>query len=150
MAIPWLPIVLEHPNLLIGPLVVPGRGPCYTCFRLRFLQHSYTADLTEALYEFYQSNPRSGPKGYLPVHASLAAAFACQAVKALQNGLDSWVGEVRVINLLTFSMAKANVIGVHGCERCGTGGDERSRSSVRLAGDLEHILGLPDESEGLG
>src|SRR3954452_20461772 len=29
LRVPWLAVVLEHPQLRVGPAVVPGHGACY-------------------------------------------------------------------------------------------------------------------------
>src|SRR5689334_12202771 len=64
--IPWLPVIQEHPLVRIGPAVIPGLGPCYSCARQRFLQHDDDAQMSKALLSFYEGHPGAGPVGYLP------------------------------------------------------------------------------------
>jgi bacteriocin biosynthesis cyclodehydratase domain-containing protein len=133
--VPWLPVVVEHPRLRVGPLVIPGAGPCYRCFRLRLAQHDPHASVASALVARYERDPWAGPAGHLPGHALLAAASALRAVYEL-DGATACAGRVRELNLLTQDTRSASVVGVHGCERCGSGRDERDRSWRALRDDL--------------
>ena len=47
--IPWLPVVMEHPRMRIGPLVFPGEGPCFRCFTMRLAQHDPQYETTVAV-----------------------------------------------------------------------------------------------------
>ena len=138
--VPWLPVIYEHPYLFIGPTVVPGVGPCYSCFRLRYLQHSKTEDLTDVLDSYYASHPAAGPRGYLPTTVAFAAAIVWEVTQRLTLEPEVEAGQIRQINLLSLETHKSRVVGVHGCEHCGCGRDERTRSVAQLAADLNFIL----------
>jgi hypothetical protein len=71
----WLPIVMEHPVITIGPLVRPPGGPCFTCSHRRRVQHEIGDELSAVVKAAYMADPAWGPEGYLPHHARLAAAI---------------------------------------------------------------------------
>ena len=37
---PWFPVLLDHPHLRVGPVVVPGQSACHRCFDRRRRQHA--------------------------------------------------------------------------------------------------------------
>lgn len=137
--VPWLPVVFEHPHLRVGPVLVPGRGPCYHCFRGRLAQHGSAPELTQAL-EQHLGPDDAGPGGFLPAHVTFAAGAAQAALAALRaDGGSDDAGQVRWLNVVTARLGHARVTGVHGCRRCGRRHDERQRSHARLEADLESL-----------
>lgn len=138
--VPWLPVVLEHPRLRVGPLVVPGRGPCHRCFRDRSAQHDPRPEVTRALHAHLDASPEDGPLGYLPAHASIAAGLTRELLERVERGeVTSDAGVVRWIDLLSGRPGRANVVAVHGCSRCGLRRDPAERTHARLAADLQRI-----------
>ena len=131
---PWLPVVCEHPELRVGPLVVPGSGPCYGCFRMRLAQHVPSEQLTAELHSHYDADPTAGPRGHVPFHALLAAAAARSVIESGQPG------RVLQLNLVTQKSGSGRVVGVHGCPRCGGRVPERTRGHERLQLDVARVL----------
>jgi bacteriocin biosynthesis cyclodehydratase domain-containing protein len=116
---PWLPVVMEHPRLRVGPVVVPGAGACYRCFLRRRQQHEPDTAVTAALHAHYDAEPTAGPRGYLPHHVTLAAALAEAALTRFDDGtLAGQAGLVRHYHLLEHQVSSAHVTGLHGCPRC--------------------------------
>ena len=116
---PWIPVVAEHPYLVVGPTVVPGVGPCYRCFRRRLSQHGVDDELTELLHAHYDADPAAGPHGHLPAVATVAAAMACEAIERVAREPEAEAGRVRRLDLQTLHLLAGSVVGVHGCPRCG-------------------------------
>jgi len=141
--VPWLPVVYEHPHLRIGPLVVPGRGPCYHCFRGRLAQHGTAPELTQAL-ERHLGADDPGPGGFLPAHATFAAGAAQATLAALRDDEGEDVGRVRWLNVVTARPGSARVTSVHGCVRCGRRREERLRSFAWLEDDLATLAASPE------
>lgn len=141
--VPWLPVVHEHPHLRVGPLVVPGRGPCYHCFRGRMAQHASAPELTEAL-ERHLCADDPGPGGFLPAHATFAAGAAQATLAALRDGDGDDAGRVSWLNVVTARPGSASVTSVHGCVRCGRRRDERLRSFAWLEEDLVKLAAIRD------
>ncbi len=141
---PWLPVVLEHPRLRVGPVVVPGSGPCYRCFRERRAQHEQDSAITDALHAHYDATPAAGPAGFLPHHVGLAAALVEAELQRFDNGsLADNAGTVRHYHLLEHQASAAKVVAVHGCDRC------RHTKPVstwsQLADDLTALLPVLEE-----
>lgn len=138
--VPWLPIIAEHPYIYIGPSVVPGAGACYRCFRQRLMQHSSSADLSDALQAHYESVWEAGTRGYLPTMACFCAMIACDVAESLARDATGEAGAVRQIHVTSLRTLRGAVIGVNGCEQCGQGRDERTRSHAELEKELPQLL----------
>ncbi|AWK96227.1 TOMM precursor leader peptide-binding protein [Bacillus velezensis] len=137
---PWLPIIMEHPYLRIGPLIIPGKGPCFHCFHARLLQHSPVPEYLKKIDDHYAKHPEAGPKGYLRSFAGWSAAFVSIVLKSMEDG-ESLAGSMWQTNVLTRDSFRSNTIGVHGCPRCGLKRSEKSRSVDKLFESLQPLLG---------
>jgi bacteriocin biosynthesis cyclodehydratase domain-containing protein len=122
-SVPWLPVILEHPAIRIGPFVRPPTGPCFRCYATRKAQHDQQPWITAAMDAAYQRDQDCGPRGYLPQHARLAAAMAIEALDAgtasarrAAGGLLA--GEVVTVGLVTGGLQASPVLAVHNCDRC--------------------------------
>jgi len=136
---PWLPIIMDHPVLEIGPAVVPGDGACHGCYRSRLAQHDASRAVRAAVDRWYDMDAAIGPAGYLPSTALVAAAVAAEVVDRLSVSPESEVGRVRQLDVPTQQLKSGRVVGVHGCPRCGTGRDETTRSYERLPALLRGV-----------
>jgi bacteriocin biosynthesis cyclodehydratase domain-containing protein len=123
----WLPIVLEHPVLRVGPLVRPPAGPCFACYRARRFQHDTAYAVSSALNAAYDADPSLSPAGYLPQHARLAAAVATRFLARGETG------HVVTFDLVSWRGAAHRVLSCHGCDR------EQRASEPRTPLDLTLI-----------
>lgn len=118
---PWLPVVFEHPWILVGPWSAPPDGPCYRCYRGRRMQHSERTDTARAAADAYAADPTLGVSGHLPHHVRLATGLVRQVLRRREPGL------VLSVNTVGSRISAHRTLGVHGCPRCGTrdrlGGD---------------------------
>jgi bacteriocin biosynthesis cyclodehydratase domain-containing protein len=137
---PWLPVVLEHPVLRVGPAVVPGAGPCHGCFQRRAAQHAADRAVAGALERRYDTDPAAGPAGYLPPAALLGAALAVEAAARLAVLPVAEAGRLRRIDLLTQQLSAGRAVGVHGCVHCGLHRDGATRSYAGLRAELPKVL----------
>ncbi|AEV84086.1 hypothetical protein ACWT_3063 [Actinoplanes sp. SE50] len=137
---PWLPVILDHPVLEIGPAVLPGVGACHGCYRLRLAQHDPARTVRAAVDRHYELDPDAGPAGYLPSTALFAAAAAAEVVQRLRTDPEGEAGRVRQIEVPTQQLRTGRVVGVHGCPRCGLGRDEQTRSYDRLPEMMRGVL----------
>ena len=78
--VPWLPVVMDHRAVSVGPLVSQP-GPCFRCYRRRREQHDVQPAATAALLAAYARDAGAGPAGYLPHHARMAAGLATQMLR---------------------------------------------------------------------
>ncbi|MEU4216692.1 TOMM precursor leader peptide-binding protein [Actinoplanes sp. NPDC026623] len=136
---PWLPVVMDHPVLEIGPVVVPGAGACHGCYRGRLAQHDPSRAIRKTVDDHYDQDPFEGPAGYLPSTALFAAAAAAEVVDRLRAAPEHEAGRVRQIDVPTQQLHTGRVVGVHGCPRCGLGRDETTRSYERLPALLSGV-----------
>jgi len=136
---PWLPVTLDHPVLEIGPVVVPGTGPCHHCYRGRTAQHDAGREFRAVVDAHYDENPSDGPAGYLPSTALFAAAAIAGVAGRLRTAPEREAGTVRQLDVPSQALWSGHVVGVHGCARCGLGRDETTRSYDRLPALLKGV-----------
>jgi len=110
----WSAAVLEGMHVVVGPLVIPGRGACMSCFWRRYLTHARTPQWELALVDAYEANPVRGPAGFPPAAVGMAAsALAADAVAE-----PRLAGRVIRASLLGSELVDTRVVPIHGCERC--------------------------------
>jgi len=139
---PWMPVVHEEGGVTLGPLVVPGWGPCYGCYGRRVAQHAVDADIAQILADFYRVESNAGPAGFFPPAAVLAAAMTAEIVVRLEDPQSREVGQVRKLNLLGWETGTGRVVGIHGCRRCGQGRDESLRTIEALSSWIVPVSGV--------
>ncbi|MPZ50653.1 MAG: TOMM precursor leader peptide-binding protein [Dehalococcoidia bacterium] len=115
--VPWSAAVLSERYLYCGPLIVPGPGPCFHCYRRRFLTHLPAPERELALERAYASDPGLGSEGFAPASAGMAAAALLMDARAGDDVAEP--GRLRRIDLLSGELVDTRVIRVHGCPRCG-------------------------------
>lgn len=116
---PWLPVVHEFPMIRVGPLVVPGEGPCLRCYGRRRAQHDRTAQSTAALRASAAAHPSHGVAGFTESQAMIAAGLAVDLLDSHEAD-GQQAGRVCFYNVLTRALIADTVTGVHGCAECGT------------------------------
>jgi bacteriocin biosynthesis cyclodehydratase domain-containing protein len=131
--VPWLPVVLEHPYLTIGPWFVPPHGPCFRCLTLRQYQHDAPERPEECVRDAYDADPRCGPLGHLPAHTRMAAGLVVRAVSSLR-------AERVTCQLESGRIEADQLLACHGCPRCGTG-SPRPDPWLRLSPALAAVAG---------
>jgi bacteriocin biosynthesis cyclodehydratase domain-containing protein len=137
--VPWSCAYMMEERLYCGPLMVPGRGPCFSCFRRRYLTHRRSADRELALLQAYARDPEMGPPGFVGPMAWIAAS----ALLADSREVETAAGRLRRLNLCTGGLADTEILPVHGCPTCmpskpvATG----DRFVSRLVPLIEEILG---------
>lgn len=120
--VPWLPVIMEHPAIRVGPVIRPPAGPCFGCYARRRGQHDGQPWATAALHAAYQRDRTCGPRGYLPQHARLAAGVAqTMLLSEAGSAADAVSATVTTIRLVTGGMSASRVMACHGCARCGGG-----------------------------
>jgi bacteriocin biosynthesis cyclodehydratase domain-containing protein len=113
--IPWSGVMLDGTSLQCGPVIVPGEGPCYTCYRKRRAAHQRFPEREHAIDAAYATDPALGIPGFTPssVRIAVAALLLDQAERRMA------AGRIRSIDLLQGVVEEARVVPVHGCARCG-------------------------------
>ncbi|ANB62127.1 hypothetical protein [Anoxybacteroides amylolyticum] len=137
----FLPIVMDHPYLTVGPFVQYSQGACYHCYYGRFMQHNPAPHVTRALEKHYRECIGKGPKGYHPLDAAIVSNWLIYSVK---NSFNHFQGKLWRMNLVSRESVTSKVIGIHGCKRCGSKKDEKTRSYFAL---LNRLIGSYQEGE---
>ncbi|MFG2195874.1 TOMM precursor leader peptide-binding protein [Streptomyces sp. NPDC048639] len=117
---PWLPIVHEYPVIRVGPLIVPGRGPCHGCYVRRRAQHDRASTSAAALRASLAADPDHGVSGFTDAQARIAAGLALDLVDQGDAELEHRAGLVLFYDVLTRNLVADTVVRVHGCADCGT------------------------------
>ena len=113
--VPWSSVSLEGKFLVMGPLVSPGKGACYACYRKRWSTHLVLPERELALDAAYDADLEIGCGGFPPSSISIAAAgLALDRIEASTSP-----GRVRRLDLLHCVLQETRVVRVHGCDRCG-------------------------------
>lgn len=116
--IPWLVVEAGHQRVTVGPLVVPGRGPCHGCFRRRRVQHDPRWPLTQAIRAAKTADDSLRPHGFLPHHTRITAGIVSLLLTSLTDG-TAQPGTVITLELNRSLLRSDLVVGCHGCARCG-------------------------------
>jgi hypothetical protein len=114
--VPWLPIALGHPNIRIGPAVVPGAAPCHACYLARARQHDTSPNAT--LEQALTADTQLGVRGFPPHLSMLAAGLALSLIRGAEAGRT---GRLMTINSRTGEVGSWRVVPCQDCPEC----DER-------------------------
>ncbi|MGR6919183.1 hypothetical protein ACU635_33465 [[Actinomadura] parvosata] len=127
----FLPIVLEHPRLRVGPVSRAGSRGCSACYRNRTRQHALNVAAEDALEEHHRRDPVAADRGYLAHWPALAAALAGQ--------VDPLV--IRQFDLLSNTPLVSRLVPVHGCGVCASAPPDapQLRSIARLRSIVEGL-----------
>ena len=107
---PWLPVMIEHPVLRVGPFITPPDGPCFECYRARRIQHDPDYSASVVIDAACDSGIASPQAGYLPHHARLGAAMAARFLRSGAAGM------VLSFDLQTSHGTMHPVIACHDCD----------------------------------
>jgi len=129
---PWLPVDLySGPSCSLGPLVIPGNGPCYECYRSRLRSNlGVYADAYDEFIEFQRlKRINVAHYGMLPAGIDIAFAFIClEALKLVtQFQVPACLGHNVVVDLIHLDVQRHRVLQIPRCPAC-------SRSDVVAQG----------------
>lgn len=109
----WIPVVLAHPVIRVGPVFshdVPG---CYRCLTSRVLAREEQPEHLAALWDLYDHDPSIGPPGYLAHHAGVAAGLTALVV----NCRDEARRLIVTYDLLTADLRAERLVPTPDCPR---------------------------------
>ena len=136
--LPFVPLIADSMTLRVGPVVVPGRGSCWTCWHLRYRQHAPALHHRQAVWQHYETYPEVGPSGYLEPYAMLGAARLCEVVNALDDN-RAVAGTAWQLDMLTREITTTTSVGVDACPRCGEQRDPNGRTVAEMRQALEYL-----------
>ncbi len=130
--IPFYPVHVDGRLMVLGPRFETD-GPCYRCFRSRYLAQAVGLERQQAFWKLYADDVRAGVPGFTPPMVRIAAAAALGTFAA--TAPDS---TVRWFDVLTGDLSAGEVASVHACpgphHRAADGGE-------RFVTALESLLG---------
>ncbi|WP_077706052.1 hypothetical protein [Virgibacillus dokdonensis] len=129
----FVPIIIDQPNVIIGPIWRSAEDACYHCYIDRILQHSPVSQVLKEVWQFYDHNLQTFSTGYHPSEPSFLASWL---LGNLSNCFSDVRGQVIQLNLVTREPISSQVIGVHGCPRCGLGREEKTRGYIHIQEEL--------------
>ena len=118
----WITCSLSGAEIIAGPAMHPGKGPCYLCYRMRTVACAGNPDDAFA-YERYLDNRKrddSSRRENLVFGAGLAANFiGMEIVKELTDLAEpSLVGRILTVRLTDLAVEKHSVLRKPWCPAC--------------------------------
>lgn len=136
--VPWCSAYPIEDRLACGPLVIPGTGPCYRCFRRRYLCHHPAPEREISLQRAYARDATLGSPGFAAPVAWMAASMLLAAADVDRNK----AGQLLEVSLFDFRLLDTRVVAVHNCSRCNPRIQTRTgdRFVDRLIPSVEDLL----------
>jgi bacteriocin biosynthesis cyclodehydratase domain-containing protein len=135
---PFVSVEINSSTLSVGPIVIPGEGSCWGCWRLRHLQHSAAPKAEWDLWDYYASHPSIGPNGYLEPFALMAATQITSTINLLDLSRAK-PGYMWQIDMLTRRISSGTAVGAHDCPLCGLQRHAQDRTYDRVRNDLSYM-----------
>ena len=135
---PFLPLISDATTLRLGPVIIPGKGSCWSCWIKRGRQHDPWVDRREALSQYYAVHPDKGPQGYLRPFAMMSAARLSAIINEIDAG-SALGGYVWQVNMMTREITTCIAVGVHDCPRCGRQCPSATRSFAEMKEKLGYL-----------
>ncbi len=120
--IPFYPVQLDSRVLVLGPRFGDD-GPCYRCFRGRYLAQAVGAERQRSFWKLYADDADAGVPGFTPPMVRIAASAVLGAFAA--GGPDP---TVRWFDVLSGDLSAGEVAAIHACpgpHRTAAAGGER-------------------------
>jgi bacteriocin biosynthesis cyclodehydratase domain-containing protein len=129
---PFVPVIQDLTVLRVGPIIMPGLGPCWNCWATRLQQHAGWTAQREALLDHYESHPDEGPRGFVEPLVRIASSILADRMDAIDTSSVT-PGLIWQLDILTGEITTATLVGVHNCTYCGLRRSplERSVSGIR-------------------
>lgn len=137
----FIPVMQDLTAIRVGPIVMPGNGPCWHCWITRWRQHSGWVKERMALTQYYSSHPQDGPRGYLEPLAAMAAIRLDEVIAAV-DAETAVPGYIWQIDVLTGEINAGIVVGVHDCRWCGLSKPKETRAVAELRQELRDLWWL--------
>lgn len=122
LRIPWTSAMLAAHEGLFGPTVIPGRTPCYLCYKMRAVACASDPGAAFAFERFLDERKvdDSGRRESLPfLSGVLGHLLGLEAMKLLAGLQPSAAGTLMVINFLTMETSRHLVLRKPWCPACG-------------------------------
>lgn len=117
----YLPAIVDGPEAIIGPAVLPGRSACYTCFRGRQLANLPFPEEEAAYQDALDAAAGTGLVPHWPPFTALVTGLVTMEAVRLLTGLaaPTTLGHACFLNALHGLQRTARVWKVPRCPDCG-------------------------------
>jgi bacteriocin biosynthesis cyclodehydratase domain-containing protein len=122
LEIPWTSAMVAAHEGLFGPTVIPGRTPCYLCYKMRAVACANDPAASFRFEQFLDQRKQddSGRRESLPFFdGALGNLMGLEACKVLAGIEASVAGTLMVIDFLTLETSRHVVLRKPGCPACG-------------------------------
>src|SRR5215471_13949202 len=143
---PFVPLFQASTVLRVGPVVIPGHGPCWTCWTQRCRQHAEWPEADALIFEHYAQQSEAGPSGFLEPFAMMGAERVSCVIDQLSTS-NAVGGNIWQIDILTRDITVSRVVGLHACPRCGLHRLAATRTLRPMQTELAYLWSL-DPGEG--
>lgn len=136
----WLHAVIDGPVLIIGPLTVPSRSPCFECFEARVSMNLREGASYQRYKQALAQGRNQGARLELdPVlEAMIGSLTTFEALNFLLTGTTFTVGKALSVYLPTMEFTFNEILRMPGCPGCGP---ETYAEDTELYFDVRAILG---------
>ena len=122
--LPWIASALAGAEVVVGPTIEPGRGPCYLCYRMRAIACAGNPEL-EFAHERQLDRARrddSARRENLTFSAGLTANLVGLEVIKLVTGITepSLLGQILTIRLTDLTFERHTILRKPWCPACGS------------------------------
>jgi bacteriocin biosynthesis cyclodehydratase domain-containing protein len=118
----WISCALAGAEIIVGPAIHPGHGPCYLCYRMRAVACAGNPEEAFAYEKYLDRRKRddSACRENLVFGAGLAANFLGMEVLKDLTGLcePSLVGQILTIRLTDLTMERHTILRKPWCPAC--------------------------------
>jgi len=118
----WIACSLAGAEIIVGPAIHPGKGPCYLCYRMRAVACAGNPDDAFAYERFLdrRKSDDSNQRENLVFGAGLAANFMGMEIVKELTGLaePSLVGRILTVRLTDLAVEKHSVLRKPWCPAC--------------------------------
>jgi bacteriocin biosynthesis cyclodehydratase domain-containing protein len=116
--VPYLVFGQDAAQAIVGPLVLPGAPPCHRCAEERRLGNVEHLD-EHLAYRRHRVDTDPGPDAFVAAHsATVAGIVATEALRVLTGVPAMTEGGAFVLDLVTTSIIREDVLPVPGCSGC--------------------------------
>jgi molybdopterin-synthase adenylyltransferase len=120
--VPWIGCAVAGTEVIVGPAVHPGEGPCYLCYRMRSIACAANPEdaFAHERYLDRRQQDDSGHRENLVFGAGVAASLVGMEVLKALTGLaePALRGKIAVVDLLSCTLSKHVVLRKPLCPAC--------------------------------
>ncbi|MFT8351020.1 TOMM precursor leader peptide-binding protein [Clostridium saccharoperbutylacetonicum] len=113
----WIKTIIDGGFGEIGPIVRPGKTPCYECYKSRTINNLDDENLI--IFKDVLEDESKFNYGYLfPSNKVSASLVLLEAMKAMLEVSCTLEGKILLVNYFTLDFSIHNIVKVHNCPSC--------------------------------